>query len=811
MLRHWLIAALALLAVRTAAENAFHQETVGFWQPDPRPGRNFIVNSAMDHRAEGWTPWGDGFEVRREADGNEYLFLANPAADGTFGAMQEVVLPEPEKGVWRFSCRTKNNGVKIGTSFPYYYALRVDAVLADGTSFHEMEMQLPRREAIAEWTTFTKTVHIPREVKSFKLYILLQNETGEVAFDDVKFELLEPEFEYFNVAGDYLGSGTLAVRAYAQQADRWQLSVRDADGKVLEERSGEQMPLRSSFTGLPTGRQLTVTLRASNLSNRKSWEESREVTLQPDKPAAELLLWTENSMERLYPSALPRRSDRLRHAELMLAQDEYEAFQLLALADRPVSNATLSFGEFTAADGAVLPAGAWEWFEVGYFFATDQLRYPGLPESIPDWTPDALLPVEASNIPADFAQSFWISCHLPEGVQPGVYRGTVTLAADGMAPQNIDVAVEALPFALPKRGSLPTSFTNHTRYWDSDHLRQLYDEKDFPTIYRHSDQFTMAHRVSPVSFWDEHLIDYDFDVAPYQDRLEAICLRDLNAPYIGYVWQPEKMKMPTEAELAEYRRKLQADVGPLVERMKQDGLLEYCYFIGFDEVALSKLPMVRAYFQIAKELFPEIPIISTLRIPRTDEAMKDIFLDDLVVFLPRYDLAEAEALRSQGHQVWAYVMASMADQYPQFNTHNPLIDSRILPWMAYQQRLDGLLYWGVNLWWPHKGEPFVDPAAGQFVNWSMYNNYSPWIHGDGRLSYPGPDGPIDSLRFYNFRDGLEDYEYLKLYEKAFGQAAAGELCREVVTGIEEYTKNPWQIYAVRRKLVETLMKEGTRE
>ncbi|HJN14374.1 MAG TPA: DUF4091 domain-containing protein, partial [Armatimonadota bacterium] len=38
-------------------------------------------------------------------------------------------------------------------------------------------------------------------------------------------------------------------------------------------------------------------------------------------------------------------------------------------------------------------------------------------------------------------------------------------------------------------------------------------------------------------------------------------------------------------------------------------------------------------------------------------------------------------------------------------------------------------------------------------------------NGDGYFIYPGPDGPLTSLRFEIMRDGVEDYDCLRMLEE----------------------------------------------
>ena len=37
------------------------------------------------------------------------------------------------------------------------------------------------------------------------------------------------------------------------------------------------------------------------------------------------------------------------------------------------------------------------------------------------------------------------------------------------------------------------------------------------------------------------------------------------------------------------------------------------------------------------------------------------------------------------------------------------------------------------------------------------------MNGDGFLVYTGKDGPINSIRWENIRDGIEDYDYLAIF------------------------------------------------
>jgi Domain of unknown function (DUF4091) len=75
-------------------------------------------------------------------------------------------------------------------------------------------------------------------------------------------------------------------------------------------------------------------------------------------------------------------------------------------------------------------------------------------------------------------------------------------------------------------------------------------------------------------------------------------------------------------------------------------------------------------------------------------------------------------------------------------------------------------------WNSPKRNPWDDP--GFRIRWN----------GDGALFYPGEDagieGPVESIRLKCLRDGMEDYEYLALWEQLGGKDVVDEVVRAAV-------------------------------
>ncbi len=102
-----------------------------------------------------------------------------------------------------------------------------------------------------------------------------------------------------------------------------------------------------------------------------------------------------------------------------------------------------------------------------------------------------------------------------------------------------------------------------------------------------------------------------------------------------------------------------------------------------------------------------------------------------------------------------------------------------------------------------------------------------WGNGDGRFLYPpsrDPEkdrtkhltGPVDSVRWEILREGIEDYEYFKLLEKAVASAGGKLRARaaearkllaipgSVFKSAEDYTKDPLVLLDYRRRVAEAI-------
>ena len=123
---------------------------------------------------------------------------------------------------------------------------------------------------------------------------------------------------------------------------------------------------------------------------------------------------------------------------------------------------------------------------------------------------------------------------------------------------------------------------------------------------------------------------------------------------------------------------------------------------------------------------------------------------------------------SEPRETWWYTCTGPVDPFPSNHLNDDAYSFRMLSWMGKKYDISGYLNWAVafNLSAVNNGyknyNPYEEARNGSFGIFS---------DGDGFMVYPGApygiEGPIGSLRAANFRDGVEDYESICLFEKIY--------------------------------------------
>jgi hypothetical protein len=125
----------------------------------------------------------------------------------------------------------------------------------------------------------------------------------------------------------------------------------------------------------------------------------------------------------------------------------------------------------------------------------------------------------------------------------------------------------------------------------------------------------------------------------------------------------------------------------------------------------------------------------------------------------------------------------------------PLIKTRILHWINYRFGIPGYLHWGFDFW--RGGDPYEETTSIQLESGTILPGGDAWI------VYPGDSAIHSSIRLEAMRDGIVDYELLKMLEKDHPEVAA-ELARQVVYRFDYYDIHIGAFREKRRRILEML-------
>ncbi|UCE48103.1 MAG: DUF4091 domain-containing protein, partial [Phycisphaerales bacterium] len=175
---------------------------------------------------------------------------------------------------------------------------------------------------------------------------------------------------------------------------------------------------------------------------------------------------------------------------------------------------------------------------------------------------------------------------------------------------------------------------------------------------------------------------------------------------------------------------------------------------------------------------------------------------------------EAVAARARaGELITWYISCDQLYPQPNYYIDREAADPRMVGWITWHYKLDGILYW-TSSFWEEVRNPWIDP-----ITWKWYPCNSP-AAGEGSLIYPGNlalrysgqdnvAGPVGSIRLALLREGLEDLELLRLLGDLDGEEEADQMVASICRGIRDFPRNPNEIDIVREGIIEEILEIGS--
>lgn len=407
--------------------------------------------------------------------------------------------------------------------------------------------------------------------------------------------------------------------------------------------------------------------------------------------------------------------------------------------------------------------------------------------------PDALEPWDGSQRSTEKAnQPVWLQISVPSNTAPGVYHGSVTVAADDtttVVPIVVTVFNVHLPAISQTSGALLTAFNFSPQSYGAE-VNKLYGitaDQSLPGLF----QFLASYRISPNNWgYGNPSSSRGYTSSPqwWLDKSTQMEKAVGSPRQFGSMWIPvSNNRWPKSGYvggLSPYAPKTWCSYLKSVHGFwDSHGWLNgsYPYVYGIDEAGASLFKVVGQQAQAVHSCFAGGHIVITGNPTSANKFLWNGGNDDVdtwAVLASRYygkyttpsqtkkhishatdSLKLINAVRSRHKQIWAYTYAAGSHSTPGYTATEPLSDPRMLVDWTALEGITGLLY-GQGTTTYGSANPLVsnDRDAGSYV-----------------LIYPGRSGPIASARLEEIRQGIEDWEILNVVRQKSGQHAVTSL------------------------------------
>jgi hypothetical protein len=535
--------------------------------------------------------------------------------------------------------------------------------------------------------------------------------------------------------------------------------------------------------------------------------------------------WCESGWKIGRERAMPPKPDQgfVKPVAVSAARGEYEPVQVIL---RPEHDGELLSAKVTPLRGRWGRSGpiSVRIDEVAYVHVTQ----PTDKTCAPGWYPDPLPPLLAPlRLHARQNQPLWLTFHVPPDTRPGNYTGALTLKTT-LGEVRVPLAVHVFPFALPTeshlRSALGLGGSRINRY---HHLtRQENQEAVFDKYLRNFAE----HRISPYSFFDYAPMDIRFvgegtnqhaqvDFTRFDQAavnwLDAHHFNSFLLPLRGMGGGTFHSRRIGELEgfkegTPEHARLFHDYLSQIEQHLRERGWLDKAYTYWFDEPDPKDYEFVTDGMKRIKTAAPGIKRMLTEQPEPALEGSVDIWC----ALTPKWTPEQVRARRAAGEGVWWYICCvPKAPHVTEFIDHAGT-ELRLWPWQSWQYGVQGILIWATLYWTsptaypdPQLQDSWQDPMSWKGGYSTAIGEKKPWGNGDGRFLYPprrNPntsqtpclDEPINSFRWENLRDGMEDYEYFWLLQqeiervaKARGETQAVKEARRLLQVPDEISKD----------------------
>jgi len=514
--------------------------------------------------------------------------------------------------------------------------------------------------------------------------------------------------------------------------------------------------------------------------------------------------------------------------EIFGIRNEYVSAQCIVKANTDLRHVTVSVSPLKCVESSTLPpSGIIEWNFIGSIPIeenTPKYRKTNLIRSAPARFPDYLDEKKEASVEKGKYQAIFLTVRIPRDAEAGNYEGAVIIKTE-KGDKSLPLHLTIYPLTLPDERHLMVTEWYTTSGFKKFHDVDLSRPERFYKMLKVYAENMAEHRqnvfrvsLGLIESSQDASGKLKFDFSRFDEWAEIFWRTErMDLLETGFVarfgeggWSSREIllrdfrvrKETTNKTITipgkEYLRQFLPE---FEEHLKGKGWLEKTVFHICDEPSNHNVMDWRQASEYVHRYAPALR--------RMDAIETTHCFDRLEIWVPKLDHLATwydvyKKTQSKGSELWFYTVGIFQKgSLPNKTVDVPLIESRILHWYNYRFGLKGYLHWGFNSW---TDDPFQSPGKHR---------------GDGWHVYPKKIGLINSLRWEQMRNGIQDYEYFWMLEnkisnlremlserlsKMIEPSRRGiEIASQVVWAMSEYSKDPNVLYRAKRQIIEEML------
>jgi hypothetical protein len=532
-----------------------------------------------------------------------------------------------------------------------------------------------------------------------------------------------------------------------------------------------------------------------------------------------------SDLARVYEDGynLPPKTDTL---SIFGIKGEIISGQFALNSKKNLTNVTVDVPLLQCANGKIISSENIGWDFVGSVLLPTNA--PNQPKEVldrlaPARFPDYLMQEHRIDIAKGSFQPVWLTVKIPGNANEGVYKGIITVKSD-QGYETLPVHLTVYPLALPSDRHLKIAVRYNVTNFDKYHgVAEKYSDKWFAMLSKYA-QNMADHRQNvlqapmsgiKISRGADGNLNFDFSLF---DKIVQVFMNTGRMDFIetgyGLTRFGNDDWFSTDIELSDHtvRDELNnvditlpgKDVVPYLlpafeRHLRLMGWLDKTLLSVRNEPSVHNALIYGELSDYFHRLAPDL---------KQFESIETTMYGGLDIPGPKLDHVATwyDSFRNaqeKGTEICYYIVGIyQGSRFPDKTIDLPVMDSRIMPWLNYKYNLGGIKHWGWNSW---TDDPYKE--VGQHL-------------GDGWHVYPVKDGILNSLRWEEMRNGIQDYECFRILEDKISmlrdslgsgflwidpRQTGVEIAGKAVKSFSERTRDPMVLYNAKKQLINEIL------